>query len=268
MAVKLDFTKVLNTAKNKSKQMKDAPKTLRPNQPNNRYVILPGWRAGEEDIFYHDFGQHFVKDEAGALKAVYMCVDKTYGQSCAICAAVDHAKSVVDKDVEEKLYDAIDQSRAGGNYLLNVLAIDSDQPNTPQVLSVGKTVFKQLLEAMEEWAEMIFDPENPSIINVSKEGSGRQNTKYNVLPSARKYKIDADVIYPQIVNLDEFVEQQNEENFKRALGAVKSLTGLPSPTATPAPREAVAIGAPAREVKEVKGFALDDDLDSMLDEIE
>ena len=51
-------------------------KTVKPGDGTSRFRILPGWDP-ENLAFYHDFGQHFIKDLSGEIKAVYMCVDKT-----------------------------------------------------------------------------------------------------------------------------------------------------------------------------------------------
>ena len=87
----MDTAKLMALMKAKKQALKQKAKTLKPNPGANRYILLPGWRKGEEAVFWHDFGQHHVKNAAGEIQAVYVCADKTFGNPCPICDALGKA---------------------------------------------------------------------------------------------------------------------------------------------------------------------------------
>ena len=62
--------KILATAKNKSAAIKQRAKTVKPKDGQNKIVLLPGWRKGEEHVFFHDFGQHYIKNLKKKVKEV------------------------------------------------------------------------------------------------------------------------------------------------------------------------------------------------------
>lgn len=265
--------KILATAKSKSDAIKQRAKTIKPKDGQNKYVLLLGWRKGQEDVFFHDFGQHYIKNVAGELQAVYPCIDKTFNKPCPVCQAISQAAgSVTDDDQIKALKDA----GSGQSYLLNVLALDSDNKTEPQILEVRKSVFGQILDLMEDWGGAIFDTENPQIIIVNREGKGL-NTKYSVQISAKKQTMNGADVYSKINDLDEYVRQENEENMQRAIGAVKGVVGL-----LPAASENPAIAAPtaaAIEVHETSRateasrstgaeIALDSELDDLFDDLD
>ncbi len=113
-------------------------KTIKPKAGRNRYRILPGWRGNGDPLFYHDFGQHFIKDAAGQVKAVYICTDRTFGRPCEVCDAVAQAIAMTTDDVTKK---RIEESKASGRVLLNVLELEGGNPTVPQILEVPPTVF-------------------------------------------------------------------------------------------------------------------------------
>ena len=220
----MDVNKLMELMKQKKAALKQKSKTLKPNPGANRYIILPGWRKGEEHIFQHEFGQHFIKDEAGDLKAVYPCMDATFGKPCPVCDGIAKAiRMASDPDVVEKL----EEAACGGKkqtYLVNVLALDSDDVATPQILELKKSAFGQLVEIVEEWFEGVFDPENPQIVIVNRDGKGL-NTKYTVQISNKRSAMPKGAL-SKINNLDEYVAQENEESQRRALGVINSVAGL------------------------------------------
>src|SRR4051794_21809806 len=93
-------------------------KTIKPNPGRNRYRILPGWRKNGDPTFYHDFGQHFIKNAAGEVKAVFICSDKTFGRPCAVCDSIGEGIRASVSDQQKKM---LEDSRANARVLLNVL---------------------------------------------------------------------------------------------------------------------------------------------------
>ena len=181
----MDTTKLMALMKNKKQSLKQKAKTLKPNPGANRYVLLAGWKKGEEHVWFHDFGQHYVKNAAGEIQAVYPCADKTYGNACPICEGLSKAiRSTTDDDTLKLLKEAA----SGQSYLFNVLALDSEDDATPQILEVRKSVFGQIVDLVEEWGAAVFDGEAPQIITINRDGKGL-NTKYSVQISPKKHTL-------------------------------------------------------------------------------
>jgi hypothetical protein len=196
-------------------------RTIRPSKDRNLYRILPNWLGDAEAAFYHDFGQHFIKDAAGDLKAVYMCVDKTYGRPCDIC---DQISKGIMHSTDDAVIKALENGRSSGRILLNVLDLEGDNPGQPQVLEVGSSIFGSLLTLFDEWGTDLIDLEKGQNIVIHKAGSGL-TTKYSVQIAAKSLPVKSDVM-KKIVNLDDFVAQESEEVARRALGAVSGVAGL------------------------------------------
>ena len=90
----MDASKLMGLMKDKKAAMAKRDKTVKPRPGKNRIVLLPGWRKGEEHIWFHDFGQHFIKNAAKEIQAVYPCADATFGHTCAVCQALSHATAM------------------------------------------------------------------------------------------------------------------------------------------------------------------------------
>lgn len=234
------MSSLMDILRQKKNAMSRGGKTIKPNPGRNRYRILPGWRPADEKgnvdpTFYHDFGQHYIKDTAGEMKAVYMCVDKTYGRPCAIC---DHVSKAILSSPDDAVTKALEQAKSTQRILMNVLELDGEQPTTPQVLEIGPGIFGQIISLFDEWGEEMIDLASGQDIVISREGSGL-STKYTVQVASKSKPVDPSVM-KKITNLDEFVAQESEEVARRALGAVSSVSGvLPVPT-----RSVAALGRP------------------------
>lgn len=225
----MDATKLMELMKNKKQSLKQKAKTLKPNPGANRYVLLPGWRKGEEHVWFHDFGQHYVKNAAGEIQAVYVCADKTYGNPCPICEGLSKAIKMTSDDETVAL---LKEAASGQSYLFNVLALDADDDATPQILEVRKSVFGQVVDLIEEWGAAVFDPEAPQIITINRDGKGL-NTKYSVQISPKKHTLPKGVM-SKLNNIDDYVRQENEEQQRRALSAINNVAGLLPSKDTPA----------------------------------
>ena len=224
----MDLAKLQEMMKKKKAALKSKAKTIKPKPGANRYILLQGWRSGQEEVLYHEFGQHYIKDAAGQIQAIYPCEEATHGKPCAVCQGLNHAiRQTTDDDTVKLLQEA----RASQSFLFNVLALDSDDPNTPQILEVRKGVTQQIIELVEEWAEGVFDPANPQIITINRDGSGL-NTKYNASISPKRHPLPKGVL-ERLHNLDEYVSQESEEQQQRALSAIRTNAGLlAAPTTT------------------------------------
>jgi hypothetical protein len=267
----MDTAKLMSLMKQKKAALKQKTKTLKPNPGSNRYILLPGWRKGEEHIWQHEFGQHFIKDATGAIQAVYPCVDATYGRPCPICEGIGKAMRMTsDDDTMKQLEDAACGAKKQ-KFLVNVLALDSDDPKTPQILEVGRQVYVQMIEIVEEWAAGVFDEESPQIIIVSREGKGL-TTKYSVQVSSKRSVMPPEAL-SKLNNLDEYVLQENEENQKRALNAINNVAGLLPASSEDRPKTTRSLddeqeeGLRAAERATKKAAAADPELDDELDDL-
>jgi hypothetical protein len=220
-------------------------KTIKPEPGRSRYRILPSWRkpdaAGVADpTFYHDFGQHFVKDAAGTLKAVYICTEKTYGRPCDHCSML--AEAIVatqnnggDDVAVKRLKDATSKARV----LINVLHIDGKTPTIPQIMEIAPSVFDGksskgggakvggIISLFSEWPDLL-DPIKGNDIIIERSGNGL-DTQYSVQVAGASQPVPAEAL-AKLNDLDKFVAQESADRARKALLAVSAITGaLPSP---------------------------------------
>lgn len=194
----------------------------------SRWRILPSWRgAGKQ--FWHDFGQHFIKNAAGEMVAVYVCTEKTFGRPCEICSAIGSSIKSATDDATMKI---LQEARANGRVLVNALHLDGPTPNEVQVLALAPSLFEQIVSIASEWeeaGESIFDITAGKEIVFGRTGSGKK-TEYTAQVAAKlMHKVPADL---KLNDLDEYVKQESSEQASRALNSVRAIAGLlPAPTA-------------------------------------
>lgn len=195
---------------------------------SSRWRLFGSWR-GEGQQFWHDFGQHFVKDSAGALSAIYMCTEKTYGKPCQICEAINHGlKGATDEATENLLGEA----KSAGRILLNGMRLDGEDPHKMHITEFPGTVFEMVIAIAAEWedaGETIFGPKGKDLL-ITRTGKGKQ-TKYAVQVAAKSMAIPADA-GNKLNDLDAYVAQESTEAMNRALNSVRAVADLlPAPTA-------------------------------------
>lgn len=201
----------------------------------SRWRIMPSWR-GEGQQFWHDFGQHFIKDAAGAMQAIYICTDKTFGKPCAVCDAVSHGIKGAHDDATMKI---LQDAKSGARVLVNAMHLDSSEPQKMHVMEMPPTVFEQFVAICAEWeeaGESVLGAKGKDII-IQRTGTGK-NTKYTVQVAAK-----ATVVPPEacskLNNLDDYVAQESSEQQTRALNSVRAVSGLlPAPSAGALPAAA------------------------------
>jgi hypothetical protein len=226
-------------------------KTLKPAAGRGRYRILPGWKFPLGDPrFFMDFGQHFVKDAAGAIKAVYICTDKTFGRPCTVCNTIAEGILNSTDDVTKK---RLEDARSSSRVLLNVLHRDGPTPNEVQILEVAPSVLvgkKGVGGIMGIFSEFptLLDLTNGHDVIIEKAGTGKNDTTYSVQVAGGSQPVSADVL-TKLHDLDKFVAVESEEAMRRALSSVHAISGLlpaPAPAAAlAAPRDVPATPAPA-----------------------
>ena len=221
----MDIAKLMALIAAKKASMKKYDKTVQVKPGKNRIRLLPGWTKGEEHVWFHDYGQHFVKDVADQLQAVYICVHATFDKPCAVCAALSKAARFA---VDDAMADTLSKAKSTRTVLVNALMLDSTEPNTPVILELKRGVFAQILDIIEEWGQDILDPASGKEIVITREGKGL-NTKYTAQVSPKSYAVPP-VSLTQLANLDEFVKQESEDYQRRAIAAVNGVAGLlPAP---------------------------------------
>lgn len=224
--------------------------TLKPADGKHSYRILPSWRGGEEKQFWHDYSMHFIKTvESGAKPAaVYLCVDKTYGKPCEVCESIKKAMAVsADDAMTKRLKDAQSAQR----YLMNVLHLTGTEPAKVQVLELGTTAFEAVCALIGEWGDITDITDKGRDIVITRTGVG-MDTKYTVQPAAANKPVPAAAV-TQLINLDEFVAQENPAGEVKALTAVGSIIGIMAPAGgTAAPKGNAALAALSADIEDAE----------------
>jgi hypothetical protein len=216
----MDMSKLMALMADKKASMQKHEKTAKIAPGENNIRLLPGWRKGEEYIWFHDFGQHFVKDATDKIQAVYVCTEETFGRTCEVCSAISKAGAM---GVSDDVLAVLAKAKASRSVLVNALMLDSDQPNTPVILELKRGVFSQLVDIVTEWSGSPLAAEG-QIIKINREGKGL-TTKYSAQISPKTHKVPAAAL-AKLNDLDAYVKQESEEQQRKAIGAVNGVAGL------------------------------------------
>ncbi|ELA7322598.1 hypothetical protein Q9X98_004231 [Vibrio parahaemolyticus] len=233
----------------------------------HKFRILPAHPSkGEDAPFWADFGLHYIKGEEkdatsgrNKVKAVYVCVDKTFNKPCDVCAAIEESARHATTDEQLDLIEDAKCKRA--EVLVNVLhRSSSDKANVPQIMQMTPTTFEKVINIWEEYQSEgidIFDPENGVDLVITREGTGL-NTKYEVMAAVKSTPIDPSVL-DQMSDLQEFVQQEHDEGLKKAINAINATVGI-LPDRAPKPSSA------SIEHKSSPKSSVDDDMMDVMDE--
>lgn len=240
----MDLTKLKNLIKGKQDSKKDL-KLLTPKKGLNRYVILPGWNPVDRETFFHDYGEHWVKnpfeknEATGNWKVVakVVCEAKTRNGFCPVCQALREALDNCRNDGERNQLKR--EFGTSQRYLLNVLALDSETPNEPQILAIGSMAFDMLLDILSKWSSQIFNESNPQIVTITRQGEGI-GTNYLVSIDPSTYPLPAGT-YEKLHDLDKFCAPTNVETVARALPVFKAF-GVEVNHLLPAPVRGAVVG--------------------------
>ena len=205
----------------------------------NRVRILPGWNPAARDVFYHDFGMHYVKDKDNKLAAVYVCTDKTYGKECPVCSAVYEGIRLAKDSGNTTMEKLLGQARATARVLVNALIREGEEPNKPVVLELPAGVFDAMVDQMMTFADDDVDvlsvTEGHDFI-VTKSGAGL-DTEYSVALAPKPTAVTFDE--SQVIDLAAYCSQESEQGLLKAVHATTAVTGLPAP-------KSLSLAAPAR----------------------
>jgi hypothetical protein len=261
----MDYEKLMAGIKAKKQSLVRRERAVSFKAGKTRIRVAPGWRPGEEHVWSHDFGQHFIKDAAGEIQAVYVCTDATFGKPCEVCGAVKHAMRAAESDEKSKM---IAQAASGKTTLVNAFHLDSEEPNTPKVTQVPSTLLTQLLEIAETQPLEFFDLEKGHDIVVTRTGTNKNDTRYHAQMSIKPGTPIPAAALSKLTNLDEYVAQENEEQQRRAIGAINSIAGvLPAPSAPMTTAGALAAPPTAPITARAAATTAPDPLDTELDDL-
>lgn len=242
--------------------------------------ILPSWTGTEDGEFSQNWGQHFIKDTAGALKAVYICTQTNFDEICPICEAISAGMASTS---DEEINKALKDSRSSKRVLVNALYLqggkNENAKNVPVVLELPPTVFDNILATAEAFLDdgiNVFDAKEGHNFVIEKTGTG-MNTEYTVTPSPRASAIETGVV-EKIANLTDWARQEAEAEKQKAITSVRVISGtadvsvqsgraLPAPTPRQSSRlaDVDVVDADFTDVAEtpLSGDNVDDFLDSL-----
>jgi len=215
-----------------AKQGRERPVKL--SSPKNLIRLLPNWAGDAEGQFSQEFGQHFIKDKAGNIQAVYICTQNTFNKQCDVCAEIArHSAATTDEDMIAVLAEARPSSRI----LVNAIYMNGTHANAktePVLLELPVSVFNDILGIMENYLEdhdlNILSLKEGYDLVINKSGSGRE-TKYTVTPSPKARAIPEDTI-KKARDLEAYAKQEYDAGLQKAiasLGAVMGGRALPPP---------------------------------------
>jgi hypothetical protein len=241
--------------------------TEKPPMGRSRWRILPGWRnpakapanlddAGKAEWaaqFFHDFGQHFVKDASNQVKAVYPCVDKIFGRPCQICDEISRGIVASQDDVTKK---RLEDAKAAGRVLVNAVRLDGPGGHKVVVLELAPSAFNGkkgvggVLSLFQDWPNLL-DWDLGNDIIIERAGQGKDTT-YGISAVPPSVKLDKASLIGQLTDLDAYVQREENAGAQRALAAVGAISGLlPAPTRPALTQAAAAAFAPAPQTAQV-----------------
>lgn len=219
----LSVQDLISQKKQEIEAKKGRARTWKPAKGKSRIRVLPSWRLGDPQ-FFHDFGQHFVKNSKGDTEAIYLCSDKTFGNDCDVCNAIGAGIKNSHDDDTVKL---LKQANSSQKYLMNVLVLtdpDEAKRNEPQIMEAGMTVFEAICEIISEYGDITSLTEGVDLV-ITREGTGQFDTKYTVMPSPKSVKVPESIL-EKLHDLDEYVAQENDDAKRKAVNAVGRAAGL------------------------------------------
>lgn len=235
----------ISSQKAKQQQNKQQTKFLKLKNGESRFVILPGWRKEEPEVFMHPYGAHWyvvpgaTSKSGGQMWGAYLCQEKTNEKPCPFCQTVRETLTTIASDEEAKEFRR--KWMAQQTYLLNVLALDGDNPDQPQVLQVCKTVFEQLTDIIAQWGLQVFDEKEPQIITIKRVQQGGMKVDYSVTVSPTKHKLPSGVL-DKLVDLDSVCTGNSDEI---SLQKINGIFAMSRSNVIDAPKKFAQIGASA-----------------------
>lgn len=204
---------ILDRGKNKAQQGKQ--RTVKPKPGKSVWRILTGWNKSEPHLFFHAYGQHFIKDANGKVKAVVGCQDKSFDMPCEVCAAINDAMRNCESDA---MRNKIGESRSTQRFLMNAIDVDTD-PTKVVILEVGSGLFNDILANIGEDHSIIDKDEGRDIV-ITRDGTGL-NTRYSLAVRGKDKSISVpESAYMEMYDLHEYVNEDFEASQNKALAVL------------------------------------------------
>lgn len=233
----LNFEALKAKIANKTKEFDKRERPVVPKSGDTSIILLPGWKPESREVFWHEFGGHYIRDNAGKVSAFYPCDSAIYNKPCPICEMLRKASAAT---TDQATLDQIKQMNSNTVYLVNAIVLGENN-NEPVVFQLSKTAFEQLLQTISVWMQSVFDEKNPQVICIKRSGTGF-DTKYFVSMAPEKFALKQDT-YSKMHNLDDYVNQRTDALMQKTANAISATLGvsmaLPAPTVA-----APAIAAP------------------------
>jgi hypothetical protein len=236
------MSSVMDFIKNYQKDVKarsgNRIKTVKPKDGRSRWRLLPSWRGANDPQFFHEYGAHFIRGDDGQIKAVYVCVSKTFKRDCPLCELISQAISGAPND---SVIQKFKEMNASGRVLFNALEISDDgkMSSDPVIFELPFGCMDDLLEIITEYGQdnpdvnRLTDPKLGTYITIKREGTGK-NTTYTITPGSKEVPVKDEVL-KKLHNLDDWVSQEYDEGRMKAIAAVRGAAGmLPAPDRAPA----------------------------------
>lgn len=192
--------------------------------------ILPGWRNGDP-VFFHEFGQTFIKNQDKEMLAVVGDRQITFGEQDPVRDLIQRAKGEARSDVEREFYhDMLAKPRV----LVNALVLNDKEvdPTVPQLVEFSETQFDNILKQidMNEIGDEFLDLEKGFNLKVNKTGSSFKDIRYDFAFDRKPSSVDKSVM-ENLVDIDAYVRAKFQDS-DRAVNAIKSVTqGIATPKA-------------------------------------
>lgn len=234
----IDMSELLNLVQGKRAEIKarsgDFLKPVKPPVGKSRWRILPGWATPAK--FFHDFSNHFIKDKDGNTKAVFLCENKVFGRSCAVC---DKIGDLIRGTKDDRILKLLKESTSRVSYLVNAVRMDGENkdPKKPLLLELPTKAMDAYLLLMQERAGdgiTLLDPDEGRDIVITREGSGLTTT-YALNDAAVNSKVDPEAL-GKVINIEEWLENERTRGWSKGTAIVDStlqtIVALPASTTT------------------------------------
>jgi hypothetical protein len=176
-----------------------------PKAGRNLIRILPPWAEGK--LFWRETAVHW---NVGPDSKMVVCLKKELDKPCYICEA--YARLQQSQDPRDQ--SAASEIRANTRVYLNIVDLDNVDKGV-QVYTCGIKILQDLLAyfADPDWGD-ITHPETGYDIVIEREGSTRENTKYQVRARKNPTAIPNMDLLSNLKNLDSFVKTTSYEQMQ------------------------------------------------------
>ena len=222
----MDLTALMNLAKGKKTELAargNFANVTKPPPGKSRWRILPGWRPTAPHVFYHDFGQHYIKDKDGNVLMVYVCEQDTFGKECEVC---DRLSSLMRSTKDDDTLKLLKEMKSRQVHLVNAVRLDGAEadPKKPVLLQLVGSLFQSYLATLEQYQTdddiNILDANEGRNITIERSGSG-MNTKYNLTVAASNSAVNEEAL-SRLIDIDNFIQSESVKGKQKGLAVFEN----------------------------------------------